>query len=111
MTWTIERDYTPARATAEKLAQITWGFTLAERLRLLRHRCQQPPPGTNMPTKMVLASRPQAQLGRGRRGDSAASWNDAKSRKVTGRYFDHQLVALGLTPALMTLLFSSDSGS
>ena len=87
----IERDYTPARAYGQsKLAQITWGFTLAERLRRYGIAVNSLHPATNMPTKMVLTSMP-AGVDSLEEGEVATRRlvNDANLAGVTGRYFDH----------------------
>jgi NAD(P)-dependent dehydrogenase (short-subunit alcohol dehydrogenase family) len=87
----IERDYTPARAYGQsKLAQITWGFTLAERLRRYGIAVNSLHPATNMPTKMVLTSMP-AGVDTLEEGEEATRRlvDDARLAGVTGRYFDH----------------------
>lgn len=87
----IERGYTPARAYGQsKLAQITWGFMLAERLRPYGIAVNSLHPATNMPTKMVLASMP-AGVDTLEEGEGATRRlvNDASLAGVTGRYFDH----------------------
>jgi NAD(P)-dependent dehydrogenase (short-subunit alcohol dehydrogenase family) len=87
----IERDYTPARAYGQsKLAQITWGFMLAERLRHYGIAVNSLHPATNMPTKMVLTSMP-AGVDSLEEGEEATRRlvNDASLSGVTGQYFDH----------------------
>jgi NAD(P)-dependent dehydrogenase (short-subunit alcohol dehydrogenase family) len=91
----IERDYTPARAYGQsKLAQITWGFMLAERLRRYGIAVNSLHPATNMPTKMVLTSMP-AGVDTLEEGEEATRRlvNDASLAGVTGRYFDHRAEA------------------
>jgi NAD(P)-dependent dehydrogenase (short-subunit alcohol dehydrogenase family) len=87
----IERDYTPARAYGQsKLAQITWGFMLAERLRRYGIAVNSLHPATNMPTKMVLTSMPKG-VDTLESGEEATRRlvNDATLAGVTGRYYDH----------------------
>lgn len=87
----IERDYTPARAYGQsKLAQITSGFMLADRLRRRGIAVNSLHPATNMPTKMVLTSMPEG-VDTLEQGEAATRHlvNDAALAGVTGRFFDH----------------------
>jgi NAD(P)-dependent dehydrogenase (short-subunit alcohol dehydrogenase family) len=89
----LERDYQGSRAYRQsKLAQIMFGFELAERLSADRVTVNSLHPATMMPTKIVLEQH-------GRSTDSLEEGVDATLRLaigadvdgVTGRYFNRQV--------------------
>ena len=79
----LERGYSGSRAYGQsKLAQITAGFELAERLDPAEVTVTSLHPSTYMPTKMVLEERGSAvdSARGGRRGDDAGSRSTPSSR-------------------------------
>jgi NAD(P)-dependent dehydrogenase (short-subunit alcohol dehydrogenase family) len=89
----IERDYAGTRAYRQsKLAQITAGFVLAERLAETAVTVNSLHPATFMPTKMVLA-----EIGRSidtlQEGEAATRRlvSDPALATTTGRFFDRML--------------------
>jgi NAD(P)-dependent dehydrogenase (short-subunit alcohol dehydrogenase family) len=88
----LERDYDGSRAYSQsKLAQIAYGFALAERLPAAEVTVNSLHPSTYMPTKMVLAER-GASLDTLERGvDATLRLVTAPELEgVTGRFFDRE---------------------
>ena len=88
----LERGYSGGRAYSQsKLAQITYGFELAERLPRDKVTVNSLHPGTYMPTKIVLEARGQSvdtlEVGVASTERLAVS---PELEGVTGRFFDRQ---------------------
>lgn len=86
----LERRYEPMRAYAQsKLAMITWGFDLAERLEPGRVTVNSLHPASLMDTKMVIEwfGRPMSTVAEGTEATMRLV-TSADLDGVTGRYFD-----------------------
>ncbi|MGH3097228.1 MAG: SDR family NAD(P)-dependent oxidoreductase [Streptosporangiales bacterium] len=88
----LERGYSGDRAYGQsKLAQIMFGFELADRLDPERVTVNSLHPGTFMPTKMVIRER-GASVDELETGIESTTWLAAASEldAVTGRFYDRQ---------------------